>query len=286
MVRKNLFKAAIMVLSVSAIVSFGGCKKKSAKVESKNMTSTEDVSSTEKRNIAVTIKDDAGNEIEVTGEVISEQSSSREIVITDTDGNQKIIKEDEIVGNLSDGKVAFISDDTPARENNNPSSENNSSNAASIKDETGTGNNQSGENSKSEKNEPKTDNGKTHSHTWVEQIEVINHPEESHIEEVTEQVWVVDKAAWSEPQYRRYDLCSCGEKYYDLNDLSKHQRQNIISGIYTCGSSSSHYELVGYTDHPEEGHYETKTSTKKVIDKAAYSENLSSYYCSSCGVKK
>lgn len=279
---KKIIKMSIVTLSLVLIFSAYGCKGKNRKQNvSKKLSTTEattkkadDVSS-----IAITIKDDFGNETTVSGELIIDESGNKEIVITDNDGTRTVIKEADISEIIETGSITVSSEQVSDIEKDNRND--NENETTETKSTTDTNENKVNGDSSSEK-----DNNNHHSHSWEERITQIYHPEESHYENVSEQVWVVDKAAWREPQYKRYDICSCGEKFYDLTELNNHQKSNILSGIYTCGSSATHYEIEGYTDHPEEGHYETKTTSKKVVDKEAYYENKSNYYCSVCGATK
>lgn len=282
---KKIIKVAIFTLSLVLIFSAYGCKGKNKKQNvSEKLSTTEattkkadDVSS-----IAVTIKDDFGNETTVSGELIIDESGNKEIVITDNDGNKTVIEEADISDITETGSITVSSEQISdavidlGNDDKNETTETKETNST-----TDTNGNKVNGDSSSEK-----DNNNHHGHSWEERVTQIYHPEESHYEDVSEQVWVVDKAAWREPQYKRYDICSCGEKFYDLTELNNHQRSNILSGIYTCGSSATHYEITGYTYHPEEGHYETKTTSIKVVDKEAYYENKSNYYCSVCGATK
>lgn len=282
---KKIIKVAIFTLSLVLIFSAYGCKGKNKKQNvSEKLSTTEattkkadDVSS-----IAITIKDDFGNETTVSGELIIDESGNKEIVITDNDGNKTVIEEADISDITETGSITVSSEqisDAVIDLGNDDKNETTETKETNSKTDTN-GNKVNGDSS-SEK-----DNNNHHSHSWEERVTQIYHPEESHYEDVSEQVWVVDKAAWREPIWTRYYLCSCGEKFYDANIMSEHAKSNILAGIYTCGSNSGHSEITGYTDYPEEGHYETKTTSIKVVDKEAYYENKSNYYCSVCGATK
>lgn len=282
---KKIIKVAIVTLSLVLIFSAYGCKGKNRKQnvsEKLSVTEATTKKADDASSIAVTIKDDFGNETTVSGELIIDESGNKEVIITDNDGNRTVIKEADISEITETGSITVSSEQVSDIEKDNRNdNENETTETKETKSTTDTNENKVNGDSSSEK-----DNNNHHSHSWEERITQIYHPEESHYEDVSEQVWVVDKAAWREPQYRTYYICSCGEKFYDLDKLEFHATNNILSGIYTCGSDSGHSEITGYTDHPEEGHYETKTTSIKVVDKEAYYENKSNYYCSVCGVTK
>lgn len=282
---KKIIKVAIFTLSLVLIFSAYGCKGKNKKQnvsEKLSVTEATTKKADDASSIAVTIKDDFGNETTVSGELIIDESGNKEIVITDNDGNKTVIKEADISDITETGSITVSSEQIsdavidPRNDDENETIETKETNSTTDTN----GNKVNGDLSSVK------DNNNYHIHSWEERVTRIYHPEESHYEDVSEQVWVVDKAAWREPQYKRYDICSCGEKFYDLTELNNHQRSNILSGLYTCGFSATHYEITGYTDHPEEGHYETKTTSIKVVDKEAYYENKSNYYCSVCGATK
>ena len=279
---KKIIKVAIFTLSLVLIFSAYGCKGKNRKQnvsEKFSVTEATTKKADDASSIAVTIKDDFGNETTVSGELIIDESGNKEVIITDNDGNRTVIKEADISDITETGSITVSSEqisDAVVDLGNDDKNETTETKSTADTNE----NNVNGDSS-SEK-----DNNNHHSHSWEERITQIYHPEESHSENVSEQVWVVDKAAWREPQYRTYYICSCGEKFYDLDKLESHATNNILSGIYTCGSDSGHSEITGYTDHPEEGHYEKKTTSIKVVDKEAYYENKSNYYCSVCGATK
>lgn len=282
---KKIIKVAIVTLSLVLIFSAYGCKgknKKQSNAETISVTEATTKKDDSGSSISVTIKDDFGNETTVSGELIIDESGNKEVIITDNDGNRTVIKEADISEITETGSITVSSEQVSDIEKDNRNdNENETTETKETKSTTDTNENKVNGDSSSEK-----DNNNHHSHSWEERVTQIYHPEESHYEDVSEQVWVVDKAAWREPIWTRYYLCSCGEKFYDAKIMSEHAKSNILAGIYTCGSNSGHSEITGYTDHPEEGHYETKTTSIKVVDKEAFYENKSNYYCSVCGATK
>lgn len=278
MEKKRIVRMTIIALSLVLICSAYGCKGKNKKESMSEKSSV--IEDTTKKDdsgssVAVTIKDDFGNETTVSGELIIDEAGNKEVIITDNDGNRTVIKEADISEITETGSITVSSEQVSDAVIDLGNDDKNETTETEETKGTTEGDSSSGK---------EKDN--SHSHSWVEKVTTIYHPEESHYENVSEQVWVVDKAAWREPIWTRYYLCSCGEKFYDASEMSEHAKSNILAGIYTCGSNSGHSEITGYTDHPEEGHYETKTTTKKVVDKEAYYENKSNYYCSECGATK
>ena len=131
-----------------------------------------------------------------------------------------------------------------------------------------------------------------HVHTWQERIRTVHH------EAVTEQVKVVDQAAYTEPVFEEqpvYETISvyicdvCGEEFESVGD---HSETHIDWETFT---NPFHYhvefsqgeqigtELVqtGTITHPEVSHMETKVIT------AAYDEQIpEGYVCTGCGAVK
>lgn len=131
-----------------------------------------------------------------------------------------------------------------------------------------------------------------HVHTWQERIRTVHH------DAVTEQVKVVDQAAYTEPVYEEqpvYEtiavyICDvCGQEF---EDVGQHSETHIDWETFT---NPFHYhvefrqgeqtgtELIqtGSITHPEVSHMETKVIT------AAYDEQIpEGYVCTGCGAVK
>lgn len=87
-------------------------------------------------------------------------------------------------------------------------------------------------------------------------------PQRKWIED-TEQVWVIDKAAWSEsiPVYSTVEvsICNiCGQD--DTGNTSAHAKAHMKAGEGSGHHSEVRREITGYNtvSHAEEGHWETK----------------------------
>lgn len=81
--------------------------------------------------------------------------------------------------------------------------------------------------------------------------------------EDTEQVWVVDKAAWSEsiPVYSNVEVSICNICGQDVTgNTSAHAKAHMKAGEGSGHHSEVRREIIGHdtVSHPEEGHWETK----------------------------
>ena len=104
------------------------------------------------------------------------------------------------------------------------------------------------------------------SHNWKAETKTVHH------DAVTEQVWVVDKAAWDEAISGGYVCNACGYKESRLSD-------SFDDHLYTHNPPSGyHAEDSKTVHHNEEGHYETR------IIAGAYDETITTgYVCVICG---
>ena len=106
------------------------------------------------------------------------------------------------------------------------------------------------------------------------EYKIINHPAE------TEQVWVVDKAAYSyeEPVYETRYFCKCNACGELFTDIEEHGHYHVENGdfekfSYLTGVAVEVQVGTKTVEVPEEGHYETKVIkeawTEKVLVKEA-----------------
>lgn len=133
-----------------------------------------------------------------------------------------------------------------------------------------------------------------HTHSWVEQKKTVHH------DAVTSLVWIVDQAAYDEPDYVEeytYDTISkvqcraCGSEFDTYDQWITHSDSYIDNGDYSHGSYSVVYHQIQtgsqmvptgtYTHHKEVGHWENQ------VVKAAYDEEVvTGYKCSGCEATK
>lgn len=122
----------------------------------------------------------------------------------------------------------------------------------------------------------------THTHSWVEQFQTVNHQEQGHYEDV------LVSAAWSEqiPVYETQGRAICNGCKADITaDPGAHMKEALLAGNEACGAWTGKY--VDVQVGTETVNHEAVYDKKYVVDKAAWTENIvSGYKCSSCGATK
>ena len=149
---------------------------------------------------------------------------------------------------------------------NKPSSGSNNG-GSSSKPNSGSNNSNSGSSS---------NNKPSHTHTWV------NHPAETHQEDVYEDRQVKVKDAWDE-QVRvdaGAECRQCGYRTTNPDDMTMHCLEYGHSSHNISEYKTVHHDAVYETQR-------VKTGTKTVVDKAAWAETVvTGQKCSSCGETK
>lgn len=84
-----------------------------------------------------------------------------------------------------------------------------------------------------------------------------------HWVEDTQQVWIEDRAAWTEqvPIYSAREVSICNVCGHDITgNTSTHAKAHMMAGEGSGHHSEARQTVSGYntTNHPAEGHYETK----------------------------
>ena len=326
MIKRNLFKVAAVFLSCCLIFASAGCGKKkpvSTENTSKAVTEqeTKETKKTKEEQVTIAVKDSDGNTVEVAGIVETKENGEKVVIIQDRDGNRTEIKADsyddsgdsstititdstvgeEISEAAKDDKIPKADEVIPTKPSTDDVVDNgNNSGCSSGSSDNNSGSNNSGNNGSSSNNgenttpsepetKPSTPDTPSHEHDWEPIFDYIPH------EEVKENVWVVDKAAWEEPVYGYVDIClQCkyGEcpyciehglvqiEFSTLDELSDHQF-NCMENGGRCMNSTTIKKITDYIHHDEEGHYETVT-----ISEAYTEKKLVGYRCSSCGETK
>ena len=161
----------------------------------------------------------------------------------------------------------------PNSGSNKPNSGSGSNNKPSSKPDSGSNNSNSGNSS---------DNKPSHTHTWVNVTKTVNHPAQTHQEDVYENRQVKVKDAWDE-QVRvdaGAECRQCGYKTTNPDDMTMHCLEYGHTSHNITENKTVHHDAV----------YETKrvkTGTKTVVDKAAWTETVvTGQKCSSCGKRK
>lgn len=326
MIKRNLFKVAAVFLSCCLIFASAGCGKKkpvSAEKTTKAVTEqeTKETKKTKEEQVTIAVKDADGNTVEVAGIVETNEEGEKVVIIQDRDGNRTEIKADnyeesaggtititdetvsnEITEAAKDDKIPKADEVIPTK----PSTDdvvdngNNDGGSGSGSSDNNNGGDSSGNNGSSSNNggnttpsepetKPSTPDTPSHEHSWEPVYDYIPH------EEVKENVWVVDKAAWEEPVYKTVYIClQCENDMCDVcrqlgtnqnefdswDSLDEHQYACLDRGGI-CSNSTSRKKIIDYIHHDEEGHYETVT-----ISEAYTEKKLVGYRCSSCGETK
>lgn len=286
MIKKKLFKT--MTLIVLCTVVFAGCgKKKNAAVDT-SITSTESESTTETKRVAadqeqvtVSVKDADGNTVEVAGVVETKENGEKVVIVTDSDGNKKEISADNF---SQESSVVTITNEEVSEE---------ISSSAMPEDS-------KEDNKKDEETLPtiiaeNTTSNSTqtaHEHTWNPVYKTVHHDAVTE----SEQVWVVDKPAWDEPEYKVVYVCLqcedgvcpyCNEHglrqaEFDTFEERYNHTYNCAISYGICDNSTTRKKIIGTVHHDEEGHYETKTN----IIKEAYDEQVIDHYECTCGATR
>lgn len=122
----------------------------------------------------------------------------------------------------------------------------------------------------------------SHTHTWVNVTKTVNHPAETHQEDVYENRQVKVKDAWDENVYVKTEkICrQCGFRTSNPSEMTEH----MLEYGHSCHSQDI-YKTVHH-----DAVYETqrvKVGTRTVTDKAAWTETVViGQKCSSCGKRK
>lgn len=188
-------------------------------------------------------------------------------------------KEEAKKPSTSDGKDNSGSTNKPSSGSNsagNTSKPNSGSNngGSSNKPSSGSNNSNGGNSSNTEK--------PAHKHNWVNVTKTVNHPAETHQEDVYEDRQVKVKDAWDE-QVRvdaGAECRQCGYRTTNPDDMAMHCLEYGHSSHNISEYKTVHHDAVYETQR-------VKTGTKTVVDKAAWTETVvAGQKCSSCGKSK
>lgn len=188
-------------------------------------------------------------------------------------------KEEAKKPSTSDGKDNSGSTNKPSSGSNsagNTSKPNSGSNngGSSNKPSSGSNNSNGGNSSNTEK--------PAHKHNWVNVTKTVNHPAETHQEDVYEDSQVKVKDAWDE-QVRvdaGAECRQCGYRTTNPDDMTMHCLEYGHSSHNISEYKTVHHDAVYETQR-------VKTGTKTVVDKAAWTETVvTGQKCSFCGETK
>lgn len=162
--------------------------------------------------------------------------------------------------------------DDKKEETKKPSTSDGKDNSGSTnKPNSGSNNSNSGNSSNTEK--------PAHKHNWVNVTKTVNHPAETHQEDVYEDRQVKVKDAWDEQvKTGSTAVCrQCGYRTTDNNAMDMHCLEEGHSSTWETNYTTVHHDAVYETQ-------KVKVGTKTVVDKAAWTETVvTGQKCSSCG---
>lgn len=188
-------------------------------------------------------------------------------------------KEETKKPSTSDGKDNSGNKNKPSSGSNsagNTSKPDSGSNngGSSKKPSSGSNNSNSGNSSSTEK--------PAHKHNWVNVTKTVNHPAETHQEDVYEDRQVKVKDAWDEQvKTGSTAVCrQCGYRTTDNNAMDMHCLEEGHSSTWETNYTTVHHDAVYETQR-------VKVGTKTVTDKAAWTETVvTGQKCSFCGETK
>lgn len=188
-------------------------------------------------------------------------------------------KEETKKPSTSDGKDNSGNTNKPSSGSNsagNTSKPDSGSNngGSSKKPSSGSNNSNSGNSSSTEK--------PAHKHNWVNVTKTVNHPAETHQEDVYEDRQVKVKDAWDEQvKTGSTAVCrQCGYRTTDNNAMDMHCLEEGHSSTWETNYTTVHHDAVYETQR-------VKVGTKTVTDKAAWTETVvTGQKCSFCGETK
>lgn len=165
------------------------------------------------------------------------------------------------------------SSNKPSSGSNNGGSSNkpNSGSSNTNKPSSGSNNSNSGNSSSTEK--------PAHKHNWVNITKTVNHPAETHQEDVYENRQVKVKDAWDErvKDGTISECLQCGYRTTDNDAMDMHCLEEGHSSHWVTNYKTVHHDAVYETQR-------VKVGTKTVVDKAAWTETVvTGEKCSSCG---
>lgn len=188
-------------------------------------------------------------------------------------------KEETKKPSTSDGKDNSGNTNKPSSGSNsagNTSKPDSGSNngGSSKKPSSGSNNSNGGNSSNTEK--------PAHKHNWVNVTKTVNHPAETHQEDVYEDRQVKVKDAWDEQVKTgtAQECRQCGFRTTDGDAMTEHMLENGHSCHTVYTYETVHHDAVYETQR-------VKVGTKTVVDKAAWTETVvTGQKCSSCGETK
>lgn len=229
------------------------------------------INNTDSKNIATQGQDKTDKK-----EENKKEDSTKEETKVDADKKEESTSEGTETSSKEESKSE--SSNTGSSSNGGSSSSNNE---VANKPSNGGGSSSSGSGSSNGGGNSNTPNPPAHSHSWNPVTDTVWHDEVGHYETV------VIKDAWTEevPIYEEREVAICNGCGADItSNIDKHMTDNILAGNMACTGWHTDWKQVQVgTDkinHP------AVTEDRWVVDKAAWSETVTTGYKCSCGATK
>lgn len=290
--KKKIF--VILVAASLCVASFAGCKGGET-----SAVSRKDAVVTESSDQSVKEEKDTTDKKDTTSKVKAAEKATKVVKATPAAKDDKketsVEKSSEDNKKTENTKSTSKASGTDSRKttsvNKNTSASGSSGNTGSSKPSSG--NNAPATSSGGTSGSGSTSNKPGHTHNWVAQTTVVHH------DEVTENVWVMDSAAWDEPVYEEqpiYEIqatgvrCKrCGAVFSNVSEWNNHSEAMSEQDDWSHGAFETILEnvqvgtqtvQVGTIHHDTTGHVETK------VVSAAWDETVTTGYKCSCGATK
>lgn len=256
----------ILALGLSACSSSVDTTPKESTVERSEMES-ETIADTDFESEESEVESEQTEETSVSEETEKKESESK-------DGKKETKKDttENVASNTDSKKETSSNQNTTTKSDNKKETEakTNSGNKTETKKETESNTTNKTDNKKETEPKQNETSAPAHTHTWEKLTETVHH------EAQTEKVWVVDQAAWDEPEYVWGTICNvCGSPITTQDEGIYHQ-------VNCHGSYGSGWVPTGNTIHHDEvGHWETKT-----IKDAYTTQKEVGRKCKTCGAEE
>ena len=220
------------------------------------------MNSTDSKNIATQVQDKTDKN-KLDSNKIGNKKQDSKVEGTETSSKEESKSESSNTGSSSNGGSSSSNNEVANKPSNGSGS---SSNSGSISNGGGNSN---------------TPNPPAHSHSWNPVTDTVWHDEVGHYETV------VIKDAWTEevPIYEELPRSICNGCGLDITgDPWKHIEEQALAGNYACGGY--HVEYVQTQTGTNKIEHPAVTEDRWVVDKAAWSETVTTGYKCSCGATK
>lgn len=326
MIKKSLIKCMTLIAICSLLFAGCGRKNKTTTVEATRATTQQNETKPAVAGMEVTVQvtDSSGNSVDVAGELVTNASGEKTVVITDRDGNKTEIP---ATGFSENGNTVTITDSTVAGEISSAAADNkipgadevaavvpsddkkeeggNGSNSGGASDNSGSsgsgsssssgnssGSSNSGGSSSSSGSSSQTPSAPAHEHSWEAVYTTVHHDAVTH----EEQRWVVDKEAWEEAVKTCHYICknckngnckrctALGITQYEYNSIGEFKNHQ-----YPCldeGGGCNYSSSIEVIDHYIHHDAVGHYETVIITDSEAYDEQVITGYKCSCGETK